>query len=66
MFNTVMIVLGLIVAMGGVGGVDVSPDLTTMLSCTAVSVVGVVMMWIGTAGINADSDRYLNYNMKRR
>jgi heme O synthase-like polyprenyltransferase len=66
MFNSLLIILGLIVAMAGVGGVDVSPDLQSLLLSTVVSVVGVVMMWIGTAGINENSDRYIHYNMKRR
>ena len=66
MFNSLMIILGLIVAMGGVGGVEVSMDLGDLLSSTAIGVVGVVMMWIGTAGINENSNRYLDYTRNGR
>ena len=66
MFNSLMIILGLIVAMGGVGGVEVSMDLGDLLSSTAISVVGVCLMWIGTAGINENSNRYLDYTRNGR
>lgn len=66
MKHTIWIFLGLLVVLGGVGGVENSLDVTDLISSTAISVVGCIMMWIGTAGINDDSNRYLDYSTRRR
>jgi dethiobiotin synthetase len=65
MKHTMWIILGLLVVLGGVGGVEHSMTTTDLISSTAVSVLGCIMMWIGTAGINDDSGRYHNYSTRR-
>ena len=66
MKHTIWILLGLLVVLGGMGGVENSMDTQDLIASTAVSVVGCIMMWIGTAGINDDSNRYLDYNTRQR
>ena len=40
---------GLLAVMGGIGGVEQSPDLTTLIQSTCICIVGMVAMWIGTS-----------------
>ena len=40
---------GLLMVMGGMGGVEHSPDLTTLVQSTCICIVGTVAMWIGTS-----------------
>jgi arginine exporter protein ArgO len=53
---TILIIVGLVMAMAGVGGVDVSPDLMSMVQSTVISIVGVVLMWIGTSWISEQTE----------
>ena len=53
---TTFILLGLLMVMGGVGGIEHSPDLTTMVQSTCISIVGVIAMWIGTSIINEQNN----------
>ena len=41
--------LGLLVTFGAVGGVDIAADLTQLVQCTAVGVVGLAIMLIGVS-----------------
>jgi uncharacterized membrane protein len=69
---TILIIVGLVMAMAGVGGVDVSPDLMTMVQSTVISIVGVVLMWIGTSWISEQTEltvielRHDNMKTRRR
>ena len=41
--------LGLLVTFGAVGGLDLAADLTQLVQCTAIGVVGLSMMAIGVS-----------------
>jgi hypothetical protein len=48
----ILFILGLVITLGGVGGVEASPGISELLLSTVMSIVGVVIMWVGTAQIN--------------
>ena len=52
MKSTVLILVGLLMVMGGVGGMEHSPDLSTLIQSTCICIVGMIAMWMGTAQIN--------------
>lgn len=52
-----LFILGLIVAMGGVGTLDTNPDANVALQ-TFVSVVGCFLMYLGTRNMQERYDYY--------
>lgn len=48
----ILFILGLLITLGGVGGVEASPNISALLISTGISIVGVMLMWIGTAQLN--------------
>lgn len=52
-----LIIMGLILTMFGVGGVEHSADNADMISATLVSIVGLMTMWVGTQATKV-SDYY--------
>ena len=65
MKEALYIVMGLLLAMGGVGGVEISQDWSTLSCAVAVSIMGLVMMWCGVSVINQKSSQDPYYNMNR-
>ena len=47
----VLIMLGLVMTMFGVGGVENSVTDTELLASVAVAAVGLLIMWAGTLGV---------------
>ena len=43
--------VGLLMTLGGVGSVELSMDTATLISGVLVSGVGLLIMWVGTLGI---------------
>lgn len=64
-WGAVLVFVGLLLTLGGVGGVENSLDDSTLLSATIVSLVGLVLMGLGTCYINENTNRYLDYNTRR-
>lgn len=54
-----LIMFGLLVAFGGVGGVENSISDADFLGALGVAVVGVMIMWVGTLGLRV-ADLYEN------
>jgi hypothetical protein len=52
-----LIIMGLILTMFGMGGVEHSTDNADMISATLVSIVGLMTMWAGTSALKV-SDYY--------
>jgi hypothetical protein len=50
-----MFVLGLVLTMFGVGGIENSVENTALFSSLAVSAVGLLIMWVGTLGVRTGS-----------
>lgn len=52
--NTALVLffLGLILALGGVGGVEQSLDTTTMIQSTVIAIVGLAIMYCGVTALN--------------
>lgn len=46
-----LMIMGLLLALFGVGGVENSITNTELLSAVAVAVLGLALMWAGTLGI---------------
>ncbi len=50
-----MFMLGLVLTMFGVGGVENSVENTALFSSLAVSALGLLLMWVGTLGVRNGS-----------
>ena len=51
MMKTILL-LGLLLTMGGVGGVENSIDNVSLIQSVAVSIVGLVLMFVGSNMVN--------------
>jgi hypothetical protein len=56
--NTSMILftVGLLMTLGGVGGIEHSMDNAGLISGVLVSGVGLLVMWVGTMGLNSNQN----------
>jgi hypothetical protein len=48
---TILAMLGLLLTMGGVGGIENSQDSDAMLTASMVSIVGLLMMYCGVIAL---------------
>ena len=51
-----LLMLGLIITLGGVGGVEQSLDDVALIQSTAVAILGLIITWMGALVINATDD----------
>lgn len=51
--------LGLLLTLGGTGGVETSLDTVSMIQAGLISLVGLVIMWLGTRLVQEQTDRNL-------
>lgn len=50
----IFFMVGLLVVMGGVGGIEQAPDNMSMLWSTLVTLIGLGLMWINVKELNND------------
>lgn len=53
----ILFILGLLIAMGGMGTLDINPDANVLLQ-TLISVVGCYLMYLGTSKMQERYDYY--------
>jgi 4-hydroxybenzoate polyprenyltransferase len=58
-WGALLIVLGLVLAMAGAGGVETSLDTLSMVQAFLLAMVGLVIMWLGTMTVNEHTDENL-------
>ena len=58
-WGAVCIILGLMLTLGGTGGVETSLDTVSMIQAGLISLVGLVIMWLGTRLVQEQTDRNL-------
>jgi hypothetical protein len=51
-----MALLGFLIVLGGVGGIEQSLDTPTLIHCTMLSLAGLALTWAGVTGMNDDSE----------
>lgn len=54
MFKNFVFILGMLITMGGVGGVEGSQDMAVMIQCTMLSFAGLALMWAALPKIDTD------------
>jgi hypothetical protein len=52
MFNTIVTMLGFLIVMGSVGGIEQSTSDAVMIQCGMLALAGLALMWAGVSGIN--------------